>query len=566
MKHNVFIVVTCDGGKTVSRVELDPTDPNASDFEKALAALVAAVSSKLNDDADDSTKPEVPDPAASPDEQADQYAEAVEKAINAADGGDENTKNEFKKGTVVLTAGDRGDSVANAQGNGWDILPGGFGASIGLEVESEDSAGNKVKTVDDGRLQKAIDGDCEYYVNVTSSDADSESHVCRLTVPTNRVLANTAEGLWIEFTVSPTRFDQVRVIDADGRPGPYMVRQRDGSFLFSGPLSLGYPNIEIDVAFAGDRPFIRAATVLTPAADDLQGGPTFNPAKPLPKAPPSAQPGSENRLGKWVATPPKVGERLNYMVGVAKESKIPTAPASCFFHELDHRTNPIFRMVKLKKPKKKHDFDALGASLTRMAFERAKYHHFGKPLHWSKGHLASHIDDASNAGALVLKLMSKYFHEDGTGSLAETRRGFDSFCRGVLTLEETFGAPNGTNFFAFAELALVLWRYGCKKERDQWGRIFRVMGYASDVFARCYHQCGGPRTFCAYGVEFNPGGVRGASIGPFDSLWLSWLNERDPVKRYAAVVHASLLDEIQVEGQEGTVEPIPLPDAGCARP
>ena len=110
------------------------------------------------------------------------------------------------------------------------------------------------------------------------------------------------------------------------------------------------------------------------------------------------------------------------------------------------------------KPKKKHDFDSLGASLTRMAFERAKYHHFGKPLY-----------SAPLGNQIEQRLVAHYVEKEGFGiaadppaeeSFGEFLRRRDEFAANIAAESDRFDGNDALFAEVDAQLERLAWRAG----------------------------------------------------------------------------------------------------------
>jgi hypothetical protein len=161
---------------------------------------------------------------------------------------------------------------------------------------------------------------------------------------------------------------------------------------------------------------------------------------------------------------------------------------------------------------------------------------------------------ANHVATLMKRLMGEHFRVGDDAALIEhADAAFMLFAGGLLTDFDTHGAPNGVQFFAFAEFALLCVELSI--DARFWQQMAQVFARASEVFARCYHLCCGPRTTCSYAVRFNPGGERGFDAMMLAELEIVWRTV-DTLEGLGSIVHAALYDELF----RGSVSPFDLVD------
>ena len=226
-----------------------------------------------------------------------------------------------------------------------------------------------------------------------------------------------------------------------------------------------------------------------------------------------------------------------------------------FFQELDETTNP-----KSLPPETGLPIAMLGSYLALRYNVRAELVHFGQPTAYLPQELSSWEGIVKPIAAHVQGLMRSHFKGAENGvDLSAVNDAFEKFAGGELTVFETHGAPNGVNFFAFAELAILLTEMDV--ERAFWAPLIEIFGRTAEVFAGSYHACYAGRTHCAYQVTNNPDGGRHPDDAARATLRKQW-SGKDPKAEFGRVVHSALFDD-QLSGP-GTTPFSALVDWGCA--
>ena len=126
--------------------------------------------------------------------------------------------------------------------------------------------------------------------------------------------------------------------------------------------------------------------------------------------------------------------------------------------------------------------------------------------------------------------------------LASMRAGFEAFARGELAIDGVQGVPNGTNYFSFVELGLLM--IESNQDGVFWKPVTEVLARTTEIYVRSFHHCGEPWTFCAYGLGHSEGPQpwSQAERDELDAAW-SGLTTEGWKLRYAQVVASALRDE-----------------------
>lgn len=292
--------------------------------------------------------------------------------------------------------------------------------------------------------------------------------------------------------------------------------------------------VEVQFTYLGDPPHVRALTWWTNGGRAVRspGG-----GNSLPLTVPASQTG--RLLGYARTEQEEFDLRAAHIAGIHDSTRLHRE----FFFDLDYATQPPGGP----------DFAPLTAYLRRRYLVRGEVTGFGDTYAAAPVELESWRADAEQAAGKLKEVLREYYAKCGKLAVDRVEEAFELFASGQLTDFDTHGAPNGANYFAFCEFALLCVELG--HERDFWKSLVPIFARTAEIFARCYHQVDGPRMTCAYRVAHNPNGARTFSQAERTALRGTWAG-RDPVLGFGQVVHAALYDEL---GQV-TVPPYPLPD------
>lgn len=299
------------------------------------------------------------------------------------------------------------------------------------------------------------------------------------------------------------------------------------------------------VRFHGDPPFFRARTWLVDGARD-----EAPPPAPFATPPAAVVPGAAAQLAGYART---LRDEIEHRVELVAADKSPDRPFREFFLELDRSTNP----ANVEDEGERAEYALLGGYLSRRFLIRAERVHLMQPGATPTDPFGSWLPVAAAVAGRLRSLFEAHFG-DGQGDLDVPRfeEAFEKFAGGELGVFETHGVPNGVNYFAFGELALLLQAEG--HEPDFWGPLVPVLTRTAELFAGAFHLCAGPRTACAYQAAHNLDGARAPGDAVKHHVRAAW-RSADPAEEFGRVVHAALVDELG----PGPQLPRDLPDFGC---
>ena len=206
-----------------------------------------------------------------------------------------------------------------------------------------------------------------------------------------------------------------------------------------------------------------------------------------------------------------------------------------FFFELDQQTQPGAGATNA--------ISLLTGYLRSRYMLRAEDAGFGELTRFHPGELDTWRTDALYAADMVEKIVRRHFTDQNRElDFEQIAEAFELFAGGQLTDVDTHGAPNGVNFFAFCEFAILCVELGHKV--PFWSALIPIFARTSEIFARCYHGPCAPRTSCAYRVFHNPTGRRGFTDVARAELRAAWQGVAHPIGAFARMVHAALDDEL----------------------
>jgi hypothetical protein len=297
--------------------------------------------------------------------------------------------------------------------------------------------------------------------------------------------------------------------------------------------------VELSWTFKGDPPHVRAHTWWGPADPDVTISSSSS------SKPPSVIP--VNEVGTLSFFSRTVSEEFELRRNAIKAIVDRTRQYRDFFFDLDQKTQPGLVTTS--------GISLLTGYLRSRYMLRAEDAGFGDPVAFDDEEIESWRSDAVRAADLVEKIVRDHFTgPDGALQLDRIDEAFELFAGGQLTDFDTHGAPNGVNFFAFCEFAILCVELQHKEQF--WGDLIPIFARTSEIFARCYHEPCGKRTSCAYRVGHNPTGARGFSLPERAALRATWQAVAPPIEGFARIVHAALDDELFL----GPVPPFGLVD------
>lgn len=520
------LIRATDGGQTLERV--DPSSPGGA-VETRLALVLGRVQDALGTPV---LQAKVPAPTESPIDRALGYREIATEGFTTATSDQDGASSDV---TVFLSLGQPIPSSWNPALRNWDDVDG-----AAIRILTEGAEGTQAASA-------------EYYLNVRPAAADATG-ACVVSVPVGG--EGSADGVAVVFSPTRTRIRRIQPTPRNAAPGGQSCRSfrrlSANAFVYDLPLFDLDGSLDVRVQYEGDPPHVQWGRGIlirdgAPALVPVPSG--FDPRGPL--EPPPFVVGREGLpdLTTYGLDFDDAFERRVELV----ESATTFRDDKRFFLELERRTHPQI----------KPDFDPLGAALSNRYRRRGEYVHFGTEIPTSAEEVASKADVAQRVGRVLLQTILDAFGECEATGFERTGVAFDRFAGGELTIFETHGAPNGTNYFSFAELALLL-VVADPKRRGVWEELFTIFARSAEIFVGAYHECCARRTRCAYRVANNPDGSRHPSDVVKDDLRTLW-SCGDARRRYDHLVHSALYDDyVGAFGPNQTGIPsLQLVDFGC---
>ena len=372
----------------------------------------------------------------------------------------------------------------------------------------------------------------KYFVSVFHDAAQPLSCEYELTNDCNI----DADGIALQLWHSRSKVLELKIIEPGGLVGPNLLAnsQQMYFFRFLGKWRAG-ETLLLRAAYEGDPPSIRRTVCLT------RGGPPFDPTRDQDVV-------GISTAGGLLATAPDWEQE--YQERVASIAA-PYVSEKQFFAELDRATSPPSPMLSNSVRKA---VIRLGSYLQFRYRRRAYLTGKSQPDIGLTAVDEQHRADAMLIGQVLYPLFASHFP---TQSLGPDRgamwNAFALFADGELAAEGTHGAPNGVNYFSFAEFALLMVDLG---ERD-WAALFWIFAGTAELFARSYHHNeapkgtvvafapGAPRTSCNYRPEFNVRGARKFSSAEKSVVQQEWSSLKFEQARdsFGQLVAAALRDE-----------------------
>lgn len=314
--------------------------------------------------------------------------------------------------------------------------------------------------------------------------------------------------------------------------------------------------LEVTFRFRGDPPHVRALTWLVEDREGVNVPPDLS--SPPPPPPPFVYVASGDEQAEALSNFERTwDEEMALRLAKIEAPGATHVAHKRFFYDLDARTSPRAPLA----PAQALDIQLLGGYLALQVFARAEVQHAGADPQVLSHSTESWRKRAPGVADLVRGILLEHYAGHGGGlDVAAVREAFLLFARGELGVLGTHGVPNGTNYFCFAELALLMVQL--EHEVAVWRPLFAVFAETSEAYARSFHHCGRRRTTCAYGITGPEHLPRRWTRDQEKGLAAAWsgLTFEQTVERYAGVVQAALVDELSGPAAS---PPLPLPDVGC---
>ncbi|MCA8958129.1 MAG: hypothetical protein KDC87_18785 [Planctomycetes bacterium] len=293
------------------------------------------------------------------------------------------------------------------------------------------------------------------------------------------------------------------------------------------------------ITFTGDPPHIRGAVWLDHGEAPQVAGQDVSPFGPLPRIYPYDH--AEDLL-KYA---PSFTDEMDFVhASIEARPEGETKDFRRFFFHLDRATMPNNAAME---PALKKAVIGLGAYLHQRFYLRGQAFASDIPFATPVGELDSwhvHVER-------VAREFSEVLHGGFFGDPLDLHRiyaAFHAFAAGDLIEFATHGAPNGVNYFAFAEFALLLLDVQKRAQQTQrafavdaqlWKDLVPVFCGSAEVFVRTFHRRRGARQMCEYRVDRGGSGRPAPPVRDIQKRWSG-----DFAGKFGQLIATALADEM----------------------